>query len=349
LRVGYGETLQFTYLEAVTIPGIEPGPRTVEGQVLLGADGKGRIFGKRYLNAERAVRTQFRMAECFFELAKEYRKMEKTELAAGAIDRGKRTLEEAMQDYPNTSLVTEGLYLLANLHQELAAEARARKDEPEALKLYQQAVSRFASIISTWPDSAYAPRAQYHKAMSLEALGDGKQATEEYVRMVYSYPDSPLIADATIRLATHFYKQAQYDVSGRIYESFARRYPNHPKAPHVMFMSAQSHMKQAETWSSPEFEGDLRLLGREIKEAVEQEYTDAAKGLDHLINAMKDVVGKELRAQSMYWCGISYHKAGDSPKAYMRLKQLTFEYPASKWARMARGYLLDEENGLDRM
>jgi TolA-binding protein len=225
----------------------------------------------------------------------------------------------------------------------LAAEEKAAENEKEAIKLYQRAVSRFSAIISTWPDSPYAARAQFHKAICLEHLGDYKQSSEEYVRLCYAYPDSPLVADATIRLATRFYRQERFDVSGRIYESFARQYPSHTMAPKVLFMSAASHMKQAEAWSDPDFKGDERLIGRDVEEAVRQEYTTAAKALDVLITEMKDEAGTNLRAQAMYFCGVSYRKAEDLPTAYLRLKQVTFEYPESKWARTARGFLLQDE------
>ncbi len=343
ISVCYGDTVTFTYDETTTIPGIEPGHRNVVGTVLLGADGLVHLFSKRFKDMETGARVQFRMAECLFELAKEYRKVKNVDMASDAIARGKQILEEAMQDYPNTTLVTEGQYLLANLYQELAAEEKAAENEKQAIRLYQRAVSRFSAIISTWPDSPYAARAQFHKAICLEHLGDYKQSSEEYVRLCYAYPDSPLVADATIRLATHFYRHERFDVSGRIYESFARQYPSHTMAPKVMFMSAASHMKQAEAWSDPDFKGDERLIGRDAEEAVRQEYTTAAKALDVLITEMKDEAGTNLRAQAMYFCGVAYRKAEDLPTAYLRLKQVTFEYPESKWARTARGFLLQDE------
>ncbi len=58
------------------------------------------------------------------------------------IARGKNILDEAIRDYPNTSLAAQGEYLLANLAQELTN--------------YQEAVGRYANVISSWPDSEYA-------------------------------------------------------------------------------------------------------------------------------------------------------------------------------------------------
>jgi len=233
----------------------------------------------------------------------------------------------------------------------------AKDNRVEALRLYKQAIAKFSSIINTWPDAPFAARAQFHKAMCLEKIGDDKQANEEYVRLCYAYPDSPLVADATVRLATHFYRQARYDVSGRIYENFARNYPSHPKAPKVMFMAAQSHMKQAQTWqelleSPPDDAAETHrlLAGRNLKELdtdIPREYLAGAKALDHLVNEMADAAGNDLRAQAMYWSGIAYRKGENLGAAYLRLKRVTFEYPDSKWARMARGLLLQDEELLE--
>jgi outer membrane protein assembly factor BamD (BamD/ComL family) len=341
--VRYGDTVTVSYDEKNTIPGVETGLRSVTARVLMGADGDVSLFSKRFKDGETAARVQFRRAECLFELAKEYRKLQNQDMAADAIARGRLILEEAMQDHPNTSLVTEGEYLLANLYQELASEELAAENEKQAIKLYQQAVSKFSAIISTWPDSPYAARAQFHKAMCLEKLGDDRASTEEYVRLCYAYPDSPLVADATIRLATHFYKQGKYDVSGRIYEAFAKKYSSHERAPKVLFMSAMSRMKQAEAWSAEDFEGDERLLGREVDDAVAQENLAGAKLLDKLIEEMKQQATTDLCAQSLYWSGIAYRRAEELPTAYLRLKRLTFEYPETKWARMARGLLYTDE------
>ena len=89
--------------------------------------------------------------------------------------------------------------------------------------------------------------------------------------------------------------------------------------------------------------GDDRLLGHDVEEAVRQEYLAGAKALDRLIDDMKEASGPALRAQAMYWCGIAYRKAESLPEAYLRIKRVTFEYPDTKWARMARGLLYQDE------
>ena len=51
---------------------------------------------------------------------------------------------------------------------------------------------------------------------------------------------------------------------------------------------------------------------------------------------------KEVRAEAMYWLGDSYFKDHNYEKAYQTFKKLTWDYPESKWAKIARGRLTED-------
>ncbi|MCC5848395.1 MAG: tetratricopeptide repeat protein [Verrucomicrobia bacterium] len=349
IDVGFGDKIRFTYQDETGLPNRPPQTHTVTGEIFDGSDGKVFAFTKRFEDPEMAVRVQFRLAESLFEMAKDYRRLEQTDRSAASIAEGKRILEEALMSYPETELVVQGEYLLANLYQELGAEAE--KEDPEgAREFYQEALGRFSSLLSNYPDSDFAPRAQFHKALCLEKLGDFATASEEYVKMTYIFPDSPLVGDAAIRLATHYYRNEQrYDIAGRIYSNFYHRFSGHPLAPRALFMSAQSHMKQAEVW-----EDEVRAQGRPEREAKTQrvldEYRNAVNNFQTLIDDSSGMVDNEVRAQAMYWAGDASLRGLDYPNAYIFLRRTVFEYPESEWARRARGLLMQSEEqfrGLD--
>ncbi|NLF23514.1 MAG: outer membrane protein assembly factor BamD, partial [Lentisphaerae bacterium] len=232
-------------------------------------------------------------------------------------------------------------YLLANLYQELAMEQKEAKNMDAALPLFTEALSRFAAILSTWPDSKFAARAQYHKALCLEMIGDYNRASEEYVKMTYLFPESPLVGDASIRLATYYYTQEQrYDIAGRIYSSFQRRFPTHEKADRSLFMSAQCHMKQAERLLD-----DYQKAGSKgVNPAalVKEEYLAAVEALNTLTEKYRETASVGLRAQALYWAGDASLRAEVYDQAYLYLKRTVFEYPETEWARRARGLLLQE-------
>ena len=360
LAVSYGDTVHFVYNDEGTIPGLDPGPIETSGKVFKGSDGSVRLFSKRFRDPDMAVLVQFRLAECLFESAKEHRRLKQPDKSAEAIEEGKFILEEALRNYPTTVHITQGEFLLANLYHELGMEqkeasdkaakdgdeAEAKAHRKEADKLFTEALSRFSSILSTWPDSEFAPRAQYHKALCLEMLGDYNRSSEEYVKMTYLYPESPLVGDASIRLATYYYKnEKRYDTAGRIYSNFQKRFPTHEKADRALFMSAQCHMKQAEA---------LVAKARAEKKGapaglINDEYMAAVAALDTLVETYRDTAAKSLVAQAMYWAGDASLRAKDYEKAFLYLKRTVFEYPETEWARRARGLLLQEAKAFEKL
>ena len=306
-------------------------------------------YSKRFRDADQAVLVQFRLAECLFEMAKDYRRLKDSAKSAEAIADGRRILEAALRDYPNTTHAAEGEFLLANLSEQLAEEARQSrlqrekdgedlsKEKDEAEPLYRDAVARFSAILSAWPEGEYAARSQYHKALCLERLGDFSRASEEYVKMTYVFPESPLVGDASVRLASYYYKnERRYDVAGKIYSSFRTRFPAHPQAPNALFMAGQCLVKQAEALAESKERGRDAL--------VEEAYRGAVECFVSLVENYKDLPNKELLAQGLYWAGDASFRLKDYANAYIYLKRTTFEYPESKWARYARGMLLQESS-----
>lgn len=342
--IGYGDQVIFRYRDALTLPWTPSRTLSVTGMVFRGANGDVRLFSKRFADRDTAVLVQFRLAECLFEQAKEHRKLKQPEKSAAAIDSGKFILEEALKNYPDSSHVVQGEYLLANLYQELANEQKDADEMEKATALYQEALSRFSQILGTWPESEYAARSQYHKAFCLEMLQDYNRAAEEYVKMTYLYPESELVSEATIRLAQYYYvKEKRYDISGHIYRNFQLRFPQHPKAPRVLFMAGSCYIKQAEMYASEieKCREEKKPLPVGALARLEDCYKNAIKTFDTLVETYSDSDPK-LRAQALYWAGDVSVRAKNYKKAYQYLKRTVFEFPETEWARRARGLLLQE-------
>ena len=213
------------------------------------------------------------------------------------------------------------------------------------MPLYQEALSRFSQILGTWPEGEYAARSQYHKALCLEMLKDYNRASEEYVKMTYIYPESELVGEATIRLATYYYTQEKrYDISGHIYRNFQKRFPQHEKASRALFMAGSCYIKQAETINEDveKRRAEKQPLPNGYQQKIDQCYRDAGATFEKLIEEYKDGAAK-LRAQTLYWAGDVCVRRRDYSGAYRYLKQCVFEYPETEWARRARGLLLQEE------
>jgi TolA-binding protein len=249
LSVAFGDQVTFGYSDDLSLESMSPVTVGKRAKVLHGSDGRLAAFTKRFKDPEIAVKTRFLMAESLFEMAKEHRKLGQKDVAEEEISRGKGILEEAIRDYPDTSLAVQGEYLLANLAQELGN--------------FQEAVGRYSNVISSWPESEYAAPSQFKKALCFEKLQNYDQACEEYVKLTYIYPDNALVADATVRLGNYYYKKQSYKIAGKIFYNFREKNPAHKLAAEALFLAAQCEYKQA----------DYREAGKRFGKVVE-EYPD---------------------------------------------------------------------------
>ena len=70
------------------------------------------------------------------------------------------------------------------------------------------------------------------------------------------------------------------------------------------------------------------------------DYAAAAENLTKLTETYKD--DKLVRPQAMYWLGDCQFKNKEYTASYKTFKNLTWDYPESKWAKITRGRLTDE-------
>ncbi|HUT32654.1 MAG TPA: tetratricopeptide repeat protein [Planctomycetota bacterium] len=332
LAVDYGDKLVATY----TRPGA---PEAVERVLLVfkGSNAEVVPFTRQFTDPQIAVQTQFSIAEAYFELAKRHRELGQEDLARSEIAQGKKLLEEAIRDFPDTEARAQAEYLLADLALEFASED---KDEDAKKNHYMEAATRFTDIAATYPDSPYAPKAQYKKALVYEKMGLIDQACEEYVKLSYRYPDNELVAETIARLGRYFLTKGDgirtqaaalpdpvareklemqaremNKTAAQVFGRLAVRFPTHRLAGRTLVLSAQCYM-QAE----------------ELSKAVE-----VFKGV--IANAEME---PELIAEAMYWCGDCLTKHNDFVSAFRMFRKLTWDYPASKWSKFARGRLTEQ-------
>jgi len=301
LKVDFGDTVSFVYTDEKPLSQDKSLTAKITGKIHHGADGRVVGFTKHFKDSEMAVRTRFLLAEALFEMAKDHRKLGKKDLAKEEIAKGKNILEEALRDYPNTSLMSQGNFLLANLAQEMDR--------------HNEAVARYAEVISRWPDSEYAARSQFKKAVCLEAMKQYEQACEEYVKLIYIYTESPLVANATIRLGTYYYKNKKYKTAGDVFFKFQKRNPNHKLAAKTLLLSGKCYL-------------------------ILNQYEKAAMVLTRLVGTYRN--DNIVRPKGMYWLGEAYFKNKQYVDAYQTFKKLTWDYPASDKAKIARGRLMEE-------
>jgi len=368
--VTYGEQVAAVYR-----PGEGAEPLIESLDIFKGSDGDVQPFTKRFEDPLTAVRTRLTIAEAYFELAKKHRQLGQDALVEEEIATGKRLLEEALRDYPDTEARAQVDYLLANLSLEFAEEA---DDEAARREYFNEALSRFSSIVSNYRDSTYAPKAQFKKALTLEQMGEIDRASEEYVKLSYRWPESPLIAETIARLGQYFFRNGvtllkksdtlkqqaiaqaeaaeQAEDPGQAEERRAASADKLLEAEKARRESLESFTTAGKVFSRLAVRFPTHRLA-DKSTALSGQCLMRAKLYDDAVAAFRKVIDnekadKELRAESLYWAADSFMRkvdAGDGDKeanlkeAYLLFKNLALYYPESKWARYARGRLAGDD------
>ena len=328
----YGDTLAAKYTQPKA-------GQSAERQVAVfkGADGTVVPFTKRFKDPTIAIETQFMIAEAYFELAKRHRQLGSEDRAREEIGLGRKLLEEAIRDYPNTTARAQAEYLLADLSLEFGNDA---KDPDDKKKHYMDAIVRYSDIVASYSDSEYAPKAQYRKALAFEKMEMLDEACEEYVKLSYRYPDNPLVAETIARLGQYFLnKGTTLRAEGEKLTDAVEREKQRLKAVEMFKTAGEVFARLSVRFPTHRLSGKTMLLSAQCFMQAE-DYPAAVKGFLRVVNAQD--MDKDLVAEGMYWCGHSHMETKDLMKAYQVFKKLTWDYPATKWAKFARGRLADE-------
>ncbi len=345
--VQYGDQVTISVSEqAFAASGLGQGarpPSLIVG-INRGADGVIEPFSKRYGEDGVAVKTTFTLAECFFELAKHHRKMDQESLARREMSHAQKLLAEAIASHHEDELKAHAEYLLGNLAQEYADLS---KNEASKQRMYQDALARFSKIPLDYPDTEFAPQAQFKKALVYEKMNELEIAVEEYVKLAYKYPEHELIPSVMSRLGSYFqqqglvYKQQaesyekkegdveaageairlrglatkEYLDAATVFGKLQSRFPEDPLAGLAGLRSAMNYMRA----------GDYETAINTFKVVVDNETYD----------------GREVRAQALFWSGVSHERLLATAEAYQIYRRTTFDFPDSNWAKRSRGRLAD--------
>ena len=202
---------------------------TAEAMVSIGADGLISSFSKIFADEELAVRTQFHVAESYFELFKSHLKLGREEEAFEDLENGRLHLKQLVEDYPDPKYAPRVNYLLGQFSQEL--------------KEWDRAIEAYEMIVRNFPEHSLAADAQYKLAQAYEEAKRFDDALESYVTLASTYPKSPLIANAMIRISEYFYKREVFDIAAQVGIKFVERFDSHKWSPKMAFRVGQCHYK----------------------------------------------------------------------------------------------------------
>jgi len=197
--------------------------------VVKGTDGNLLVFEKKYANERVAIESQFRMAEAYFELFKNYRTLKQDALATNSLNEGMQILKELSTDYPSKQYEARTDYLLGQFAQEL--------------KKFDEAIAYYKRIVHNHSESTLAPESQYKLGQCYEEKNDMDTASAEYVTLAYTWPESPLVANVVVRIAEYFYTKKEFPTAAEVSKKFVERFPHHEWAERMLFRAAQCWFK----------------------------------------------------------------------------------------------------------
>ena len=210
--------------------------------VVKGTDGNLLVFEKKYATEKVAIESQFRMAEAYFELFKNFRALKQLPQATNALNEGMQLLKELSNDYPSKQYEARTDYLLGQFAQEL--------------KKHDEAISYYKRIVQNHSDHPLAPDAQYKLGQCHEEKNDMDAASAEYVTLAYTWPENPLVANVVVRIAEYFYNKKEFPTAAEVSKKFVERFPTHEWAERMLFRAAQCWYK-AEQFGKAGKEFDL--------------------------------------------------------------------------------------------
>jgi outer membrane protein assembly factor BamD (BamD/ComL family) len=292
------------------------------------------------------MRTQFSLAEAYLEVAKRRRKLGENELADLDYITAKQLLASAMDQFNDASTRAHAEYLLGSLTME---EAEAAGDAETRETRYRAALSRFLNVTGAYSETIHAAKAQYQIATIYERLKEPDIAAQEYVKLAYKYPDSEHIAVSMARLGTHFLKKAaEYEAKAK---PLLEKGPDDKDAAFegeaMNKMAVAEYLKTARIFGRLQERFPTDPLAGQAGLRAGQSFMRANKHQE-AVDAFKRVIaepsydGKTIRAQAMYWAGMSYQALRQPMAAYSNFKRLTYDFPESEWAAYARGQLSQE-------
>jgi tol-pal system protein YbgF len=95
---------------------------------------------------------------------------------------------------------------------------------------YKKSGAAFADFIQQYPQSAYAPSAQYWIGNAFYSQNDYRNAIAAQQTLIKKYPDNPKAADAMLNIASSYVALKDRKAAKKSLESLVAQYPNTPAA-----------------------------------------------------------------------------------------------------------------------
>ncbi len=285
-------------------------------------------FLKRFGDDPLAVKAQYYLGVCLLELKK--------------YDEAAAAFQVVTDKYPAFAPL-EDAYLNLGWAQYSSASAQNKA-------LYRKAADTFSTMIQKFPKGKYIDQALYFLGESNYALGDKKEATKAYGKLVTGHVESKLRSEALYALGVTLAEIKSFDFAVKAYDMFLKDYPKDALATEIRMRKAEVILQRgdaasaetmfAEVVAVKDFQLADYALFRQAYCAAKQDKFDEAGVLYAVLT--ERFPKSTYYAQSVMSAGRCYYRASQFAKAIPWFEWViehgnADQVEAAHW--LCRGYL----------
>lgn len=136
-----------------------------------------------------------------------------------------RKCTDLLDEYPDSDLVDDALFLMGKSHLRL--------------KEYSDAIRNFDNVLANFPSSEYVEETMYLKSLAHLSRGEEQVGLDWFARLRESFPEGRFGAEALFRLGDAYAEDDQNEQAIHYYEQFLEQYPRRPERARVEFSLAR--------------------------------------------------------------------------------------------------------------
>ena len=123
-----------------------------------------------------------------------------------------RKAELLLEEYPESGLVDDALFLMGKSHLRLGN--------------WSDALRNLDNLLANFPGSEYVEEAMYLKGRAHLGRGEEQTGLDWFARLRESYPEGRFAAEALFRLGDAYVEDGRIDRAIEVYQQFLERYPD---------------------------------------------------------------------------------------------------------------------------
>lgn len=267
---------------------------------------------------------------------------------AGAkqFEAAEKALQEFAQKFPESELVPDSFFILAETYLEQGRYARA-------IEMYER-ISKDYPAAPVGADAGV--RGQEVRLLYADVL-IATNRIDEAVEQLRAVSATNLVEQAALLVGEAYVRGERYDEAERAYEEFVHQYPGSALKAQALFALADVRMRKE---AYDEAEQALRevlamklpktnpvMPGATLQIAFCRYYADDTAGMTNVLHeVVREYPGTPEAGEALYWMGFAYRSTRAYEAAAEVYRRLMREYPTHQYAAEA-AYLVGESYALD--